>query len=355
MKKAVLLFHLLAIAIVISAQPVVNYQFFPRIGHTQILAQADPEGITVGQAGANQIWDFSGLEAIPGAPQTTVENMSPGLTPFGDAFPEANVSGIFTDTVEFYTYYRVSPDGWDWIGSGSEFGPLPFTDPLSILRPMEFNGSFRDTARLALVYPDLEYHQYLEHEVRYRAYGTLKLPQGTFYDVVLIETSQMEIDSFLAPTEGFYSIDTFYTQGYNWMQLGAPGPLCSYSVSSGSSKLVFGGEEQYSTFGPDYGAQYDIDLISSVKGAEPQPIGAMALAPNPAEGQSWLSLDAERHYPAARLELRDATGRLLRSEPVAIQAGQNRYPIAVNGLPGGLYLVSVSDGKTAQTTRLVVR
>ncbi|MCB0550372.1 MAG: T9SS type A sorting domain-containing protein [Phaeodactylibacter sp.] len=356
MKKIVLLFPLMATALTLCAQPVVNHQFFPRIGHVQSLVSVYPDGITVGTAGGNQNWDFSGLEAIPGAPQTTLEHMSPGLTPFGDAFPEANISGIFTDTIEFFTYYEVTPESWDWIGSGAELGALPFTDPLTILRPMAFDGSFRDTARLSLVYPELEYHQYIEQEVRYRAYGTLKLPQGTFNEVVLIETTQMEIDSFLFPSEGFYSIDTIYTQGYNWMQGGAPGPLCSHSVSNGTSKFVIEGQEpSYSTFGPEYDTRYDRGLVSTVKEPERQPLGIMVLAPNPAEGQCRLSLEAESYFPEASLQLRDATGRLLRSEAIAMQKGFNQYPVVVEGLPAGLYLVSITNGETVQTSRLVVR
>ncbi|MCO6475711.1 MAG: T9SS type A sorting domain-containing protein [Phaeodactylibacter sp.] len=356
MKKIVLLFQLLAAVLSLTAQPAVNHQFFPRIGHVQTLAEVYPDGISPGEAGPGRSWDFSGLEAIPGAVQTTLENMSPGLTPFAAAFPEANVSGIFTDTVEFFTYYKVSPESWEWIGSGAELGAMPFTDPLTILKPMEFNGSFRDTARQELVFSELEFYQYIEQEVTYRAYGTLKLPQGAFYDVVLIETNQIEIDSFVFPFDGFYSLDTIYTQGFNWMQLGAPGPLCTYHVSNGSSKFVFEGlDPEYSTFGPEYDAQYDIGLVSSVKGPGNEPLGEVLLAPNPTEGQSWLSLQAGQQHGNAHLEVRDAAGRLLRSAPVAVQEGHNQYPVPTDGLPAGLYLISVTNGKNAQTIRLVVR
>ena len=356
MKQATSALIWLALVNTLLGQPAFNHQFFPRIGHSQVMAQVYPEAINPGLPEPGQVWDFSGLEIIPGAPQTTVENMSPGLTPFGDAFPEANVCGIFTDTVGFYAYYKITPDGWDWIGSGTELGALPFTDPLSILRPMAFNGSFRDTARMELVSPGLEYYKYIEQEVGYRSYGTLRLPQGNFYNVVMIEMHQMEIDSFSFSSEGFYSIDTIFTNTYNWMQAGTPGPICIYQVSNGSSKVDFGGQEpEYSTFGPEYDAQYDIGLISSADGPGLYPLGTMALAPNPAQDNSWLYLQSGQAFREAILEVRDSAGRLMRAVPVAIDEGENKYQVPVEGLPAGLYLVILANGKATQATRLVVR
>lgn len=355
MKKIFLLFVTIIGCWQVNAQPVIGTQFFPRIGHNQERVEVFHFSISPGNIGPGQTWDFSLLQAPPGALRTTYEHHSPGLTPYGEDFQQANVAAIITDTIEIFAYYSIHPNGWDWLGVGTEFGPQVFDDPLSILRPMAMDDFFRDTASLSYVFEGFEYYQYIEEEVWYRASGTLKLPQGTFHDVVLVQTNQIEIDSFLFGDEGFYSIDTIYTQVYNWMLAGAPGPLGTYSISEGVSKLVFEGEDPIITiFDPEVEAQFDLNLPTATDEPE-RSIEDLSIAPNPASGIAWLNLTAREQVSNASMKVLDATGRTLRNESIDIQEGTNRYPLNIDGMPGGLYWVTVTSREQTQTSRLIVK
>ncbi len=338
------------------AQPVIDASYYPQPGQVQERVSVIHLGIEPGEAGANRTWDFTGLQLPAGAQRTTFENVLPAETPFGSAFPQANVAGVITDTVELYAYYKTGNDGWHWLGVGTEFGPQEFEDPLTILKPLAFNESFTDQASAAYIFPEVEYHQYIEEEVWYRAYGTLKLPQATFHNVILVETNQLEIDSFLFVEEGFYSVDTLITQIWNWMIPNVAGPIGTLSITNGTSKFVVVGEEpQYSSFGPEYDVAFDINTTTSVHTPKNQSITQFSCAPNPATGMTWLSIDAKNGFSNATLKLLDGMGRVIRTENLALTDGEQSIPLDLTGLPSGLYWVSLLVAGENQATQIMIK
>lgn len=338
------------------AQPVIDASYYPQTGQVQERVSVFHLGIEPGDPGTNRTWDFTGLQLPAGAQRTTFENVPPAETPFGIAFPQANVAGIITDTVELYAYYKTGNDGWQWLGVGTEFGPQEFEDPLTILKPMAFDEFFTDEARAAYIFPDVEYHQYIEEEVWYRAYGTLKLPQATFHNVILVETNQLEIDSFLFVEEGFYSVDTLITQIWNWMIPNVAGPIGTFSITNGTSKFVIEGEEpQYSSFGPEYDTEFDLNTTTSVHIPKNQNITQFSCAPNPASGMTWLSIDVKESFDYATLRLLDGLGRVIRTENLALTNGEQTIPLDLNGLPGGLYGVSLFVAGETQSTQIMIK
>ncbi len=339
------------------AQPVIGPDYYPQSGQIQERVSVFPLGIAPGEAGANRTWDFTGLQLPAGATRTTYENLLPNQTPYASAFPLANVAGIITDTVELYTYYHIGSHGWVWLGVGTLFGPQVFDDPLTILQPLAFNESFRDTARASYVFEGFEYYQYIEEEVWYRAYGTLKLPQATFHNAILVETNQMEIDSFLFTEEGFYSVDTIITQIWNWMIPGVGGPIGTYDVSEGTSKLVFeGAEPEFSSFGPEYNAEFDLNTTTAFNTPQKTTLNHVSCTPNPASGTTWITLDSTDGIAHASLKLLDASSRIVRAEMIEWTEGSQGYALNLTGLSGGLYWVQLtSEEGNTQTIPLVVR
>jgi hypothetical protein len=79
-----------------------------------------------------------------------------------------------------------------------------------------------------------------------------------------------------------------------------------------------------------------------------------ALQPNPAHGATNLSLTLQRPS-ALRIRIMDASGRQFASQQVEGQAGENRVPLEIGGLPNGLYFVQVVDEQgSAAILKLVV-
>ncbi|MBH8570083.1 T9SS type A sorting domain-containing protein [Microvirga sp. STS02] len=81
---------------------------------------------------------------------------------------------------------------------------------------------------------------------------------------------------------------------------------------------------------------------------------SFTLAPNPARTAATLTLPALPGTGMATLTLRDALGRTLRTETVALPAAGLRHPLDLRGLAPGIYAVQVQAGSTAATRRLVV-
>lgn len=91
--------------------------------------------------------------------------------------------------------------------------------------------------------------------------------------------------------------------------------------------------------------------VSPFVGVNEQGGNTVAMYPNPAVSDAWISVDMEGD---ATLTISDLTGRVVAAQQVS--AGQND-PIHVDtrGLHGGLYVVTVSNAQMVQTGRLIVK
>jgi hypothetical protein len=79
-----------------------------------------------------------------------------------------------------------------------------------------------------------------------------------------------------------------------------------------------------------------------------------ALQPNPAQAATTLKLTLQRPS-ALSIRISDASGRQFAVQNVEGQAGENRVPLEISGLPNGLYFVQVVDERgSAATLKLVV-
>ena len=82
----------------------------------------------------------------------------------------------------------------------------------------------------------------------------------------------------------------------------------------------------------------------------------LRVSPNPTTvGQSFvLEFEAARPF-SATLRLVAATGQLLQAQTLAVQAGNNRFPIAHYELTPGLYFVWIESEEGRAVERVVVR
>lgn len=357
MRMAVLLFVVTAVASSLGAQPALTSEYFPKLGVIQTVTAIDPGSLPGDFAtGPNQVWNLQDIQAYEGAPPTTFEYIDPVITPYADAFGNANVCSLITDTLSYFAYFKVDAARWDYLGVGTDFGPIVFDDPMTMLKPMNFGESFKDTASSTLEYPDFGYYQFITQQVWYRAYGTLKLPQGDFSQVILVESHQEEVDSLTIPSEGYYSIDTIFTTTWTWYKAGVTNPLGTYSVSNARTKTVAPGEEPYYSVSQDEpDAQFDLNVTTGLFEQPRQPIGEMMVFPNPTSEAAWLKVESSRNDPNVQLTILDASGSVVRKENTSLSQGYNEIPLNAVGLPAGVYLISLVSGGQAQSVRMIVK
>ena len=177
MKKIVLVaFAVLSINAL--AQPVIlNGNNIPVFGTTAPLFSGVAAGI--GNPGANQVWDFSGVTFS--ATPVTWTVVSPDSTPYFSSFPTANYAWAFTSTSPTrYFYFNVSSTKFDVLadnlltpGSGNDFTPNYKT---ALQFPFSHGNTFQDTYQKVGGSPGIV-------TMTYDGYGTLITPFATYTNV----------------------------------------------------------------------------------------------------------------------------------------------------------------------------
>ena len=101
---------------------------------------------------------------------------------------------------------------------------------------------------------------------------------------------------------------------------------------------------------PTFNAENDGDIVST---RYPTLVGAeLTLFPNPTAGMLNVSLE-QAYSDDLRLRLYGTDGRLLRE--TTLSRGGISLQLDASGLPDGLYLLSVADGRAVETHKVVVR
>ena len=74
-------------------------------------------------------------------------------------------------------------------------------------------------------------------------------------------------------------------------------------------------------------------------------------APNPFNSAFTLAFEARTSGPG-QVRVTDVLGREVARQLVAVRVGANALPLALSGLPSGLYLLMLQVGDTQLTTRI---
>lgn len=200
----------------LSAQITITNDYFPVAGDSLTTATDDAPAaaITVGNAGANQTWDYSSLQAIN--IQSLVFNTA-ASGPFAADFPSADLRGTLPGGVA-EGYYITSDNaltlvgyaGGDPIGQGIElsapldpgnvvqWAPLAFGDSRNSTSNFLFAfsiddlpGNILDSLDLPIVPDSLRVVIGTDRTDEIDAWGTLDLPDGT-YDVLREKRTLMQ-------------------------------------------------------------------------------------------------------------------------------------------------------------------
>jgi len=84
-----------------------------------------------------------------------------------------------------------------------------------------------------------------------------------------------------------------------------------------------------------------------------QTITALAIQPNPMNSHAVVSFQAEKSA-VFTLTITDITGKIVAFSTLNAQAGANTTSIERNGLPAGMYFLSLSEGKSVSTKRFTI-
>lgn len=250
MKKHLFFFTLaLCSTLSITAQITFTAADFPNIGETYVTIECDVNAsISIGQAGANQTYDFSSLVGIDSIGNTFVD---PASTPGASAFPSATIATSGLDENEGFLYLQESATEIVTLGfyvdvsedGSGEFLASIYNPTQKIIEfPTTFNTSYTDNDALSFTVEDdsgfadsIRNTNTTVREVLFDAYGTVITPDGTYaclrertYSSTLTSTEAL-VNGIWVPIQSFEFVDTSYA----WYTKESKVPIVSAAIFDG--------------------------------------------------------------------------------------------------------------------------
>ena len=324
----------------------------------QAYDDAPASSISLGNAGPNQIWDFSALQVQE---YDTTEFIDPAGTPFGADHPSAN---LCIDDNGDYIYIDknmqgLSLVGFDDIPYPQLVAPLPLTyglnssiGPVIIMDSVFANPGFLDHS-LAPVISLNPLHNQIDSikiliesstEFNVDAYGDVIIPMGTF-DALRLKTDDITTTDFFA-----YCSDTIFGNG-GWYPMPAaifPSEVeitSSYSWWTNNPLIKF------------VLVQMDIDSLGVIDAVDfihsPSPSSVTDLSSNnfniyPIPATNNLTIEAQNN-DFTSLNLVDVTGKVILKKEFTQSTSLN-----VSNIAKGIYYLNLKTVEGELTKQIII-
>ncbi len=265
--------------------------------------------------GPDHVWNLSGMSTLPAG---LYHYLASATGPGHEHFPLSNYM-VHTDAApDWYFYHSYDENGWFTHGGWNTTlnGGTVYSDPeLDLAFPCEMGTSWSDDYS----YTATGSTNTVTGQAKWEAmgYGTLHMPTGTVYDVLLLQRIDSAIWGQEDPFDGTISMrQVFVAPGH-------PVPMATLFTET----EYFDGEAMEPS--------YTSDFLEAVYSAVNEPVMAAAprLWPLPCTTILNVDLGLDR---CETMEIRDVTGRLIRK---IADNSQGRTVIEVNELMRGTYLL----------------
>lgn len=292
------------------AQPIVEAANFPVTSHADAFSVENPDNLSPGGSGANQVWDFSGVNATNSWLSIISMDVIPmASAPLAGTFPTANycIKRVDIEGNQFYTMYAISPNTMEVVGSiyvnSFPLATLPtyLTDTeKSFQFPYTFNTVIDDTSETDISTSPTQVNTV------YDGYGTLITPFGTYNNVIRCKETRSWIEN----------TDTYY----HWYNTN---PF--YEIMQGNfDAAAIGGSNNITI----YKNTTFLDLPKNEK-------ISFAMYPNPTYGDLFVrAAEAAQNLSASVF---DSNGKLV------LEGDLVGNTINLKELCSGIYLVKITD------------
>lgn len=292
------------------AQPVVtsaSFQDFSVRAH----AITDLTGITVGNAGANQTWNYN--EVVPEEPYVYLRSIPGSSAPAHTEIPDANyfqeVSFILDDVIyQSYSFAKITSSSYEALGniySSGEFEGYLVTPVIPL--PLSYTNSYVSTEQLTSDPTPTS------STSTYDAYGTLVTPYGTFTNVVRLK-----------------DVDESSTS-YSWYRFDPYTPLMSIEISNADG-LVTDATIWEST--PPLATNQVMAVDAKI-----------SVFPNPTK--NILNLRLPANTTIDKITITDLTGKTVQEQ------SQYKETVNVENLADGIYVLQATSGNNSFETKFV--
>lgn len=306
------------------------------MGFTAKIAMADTMGVSEGAAGGNMMYDYSTLSQVGNT--ITYDYILPSATPYGNKYPGANLAFLSQTTQggSGFTYLKTTATGYEILGVATTELQLVYSNTQMLAQyPITYNSTFSDNFEgVGTSSQGFTTNRKGTATSVADGWGTLKLPAGTFNNVLRIKTTQEVRDSINFMGTDFVSVSK--TVSYTFFRDDIKQQLLTINYLTFKDPLS--GQETitktvmfYPENAPSNPPPTSIEETNKKFEAN--------LYPNPATHQ--ISVTLQEGVEATHCTLTDALGRVHNSVSVS---GTQPFTIHVASLPQGIYTLNLYNG-----------
>lgn len=282
--------------------------------------------VNPGSTGTGQTWNFSSAP-VTGSSSFTVAPSS--SIPLGSNFPNASTaittggaSDCFEITSGSINYY------------GGTFTPgmlgAVYSDPEKRLQfPFSYLNSFSDSFYATETISGNTTYRYGYVTVTADGEGTLITPAGTYSNVLRLRRNISWTDSTSA------NIVTYSGDYYSWYSVSSRYPLAEMWSVTG-------------TAGSSFGSRYLTGVTQGISGLQDE--SGIVVFPNPCDEKLFVSSGHTKDINTVRIY--DINGKNVFERDFKAQNAQATFELSFNA-PAGIYFLSISDGNSILTRKIV--
>jgi hypothetical protein len=231
----------------------------------------------------------------------------------GGTFPSATTK--LTQSNGGTIYYNLTNSIMEVVGMEIPGITFTYSDPTKYLEfPTTSSTNFTDPSACTFTTSGFNFSRTISTHTQFSGYGTLITPEGTFTNVVRMESVQTIVDTYSMGT-----INSTVT-AYNWYKAGVHHELANVSTTSSQS----------GTTQSAYYAEVPNNL-----GLENNEIANLNVFPNPANSQVTITSDIQM----GSVSIYTLSGQEVMNMEVN---GLNTAELNIESLNSGVYLVKVS-------------
>ncbi len=296
----------------------------------------DTNGLVKGPSGAGVTWDFTTVVRND-SDTTTFFNCA--ATPYCSSFPGSNIA---YHNGRDYTYGVTSATGYTILGAYADGAAKVFTNPMVYAKyPITMGTTFSDTGAVSIPVSGVTLYMTTHSTSVADAWGTLKLPTGTYTNALRIHTINIRKDSAAIP--GMPYVQESQTETYSWYAPGFHYSLMVLNYDTSGSGSLYLSDAQY----------FKKPATTSVGYVQPL-VTTLSIFPNPAVDRATMRFNASEAGNVS-IMVTDMSGREVYAYEIRkVAIGYNEAPIDISSLPNGVYTVRVACAGVSGVSRLVV-
>lgn len=332
--------------ITVQAQISLTSSTNPVPGDISRYINVDTTGISQGNSGSNQTWNFTNLTILDSSDTYYV---SANGTPYASSFSSSNLASTY-DNGSTYAYYTTSSSSWTFNGIGSQVFIMAYSNPATYLTyPFNYGSNQSDNFAATYVSNNITWYRTGTINVTGDAWGTINLPFGSFSNSLRIKFIQTIKDS--ANIGGFPVVVNTTETSYYWFA-----PNKKFEVFS--IRQVEGGKMNQSQFSGGSGSKWVAFNrnqpigIKPINGNVPVIYGLSQNYPNPFNPNTSINIDIPKSS-FLKLTIYDVLGR-----EVAVLVNQNlnigSYLVTwdASDISSGIYFYTLEADGFRETKRM---